>query len=454
MAQNPQNYRLNGLHPLAYMGVNPPSPADLTIRPFAPTPTDSQNFQLGSTWLVPTTTPEQYWLLVNLEQGVATWVQLYPSGGGAAATSFPTDAGIATPVAGVLNVLGGANINTSAPGPANTVQIQLNNNVDIPGTLTLSGYGQGVLQVQLGGLIFSSVGTDGQILISDTGGAPAWANITSTDLSVTITNGANTIDLSVTGDGGIITLVADDAGTATGTSVNLFGANVVQTSGNNVDTITTSLTNGTDGQLIIGGGGDPAWASVTSGDGSITITTGANTLDLTVTGGGVNPAASCTFFYYQATTASGVVGGAAPVVYDLGASVALTMSYDNSGGAFYAGDGVGAEASFTAPADGVYFLQMTASAQSNGGVSKLSHCFVSVAGTSAQNYYQLGIGNTYDAFLTTNIFASLVPMTAGDIATFSVYQDASGVAGDILGNGTPLGFPAGLLTWVSGYRIV
>lgn len=66
----------------------------------------------------------------------------------------------------------------------------------------------------------------------------------------------------------------------------LGDGNVIQTdapgSGN---TITTTLLNGGDGQVIIGGGAQPLWANVTSNAGiglSVTIVPGANTLDLSV----------------------------------------------------------------------------------------------------------------------------------------------------------------------------
>lgn len=48
------------------------------------------------------------------------------------------------------------------------------------------------------GKLGASTGTDGQVLIGDTGGSPVWANITSTDGSLTVVNGPNTIDISKT----------------------------------------------------------------------------------------------------------------------------------------------------------------------------------------------------------------------------------------------------------------
>lgn len=48
----------------------------------------------------------------------------------------------------------------------------------------------------------------------------------------------------------------------------------------------TKLTVGTDGQVLLGAtGADPAFATLTSSDGSITFTTGPNTLDLKAAGG-------------------------------------------------------------------------------------------------------------------------------------------------------------------------
>lgn len=161
-----QAKRLTGINPLAYMGVEPITPPQLQVMTTAPTSTDAQNFNLGTLWLV-TPAPYQLWLLVKLS-GVpinnATWIQLFPSASialtlqgnvgtaeptgagvinvlgaapvvttgdnlntltisvaGSVATVYDEDVGSATPVAGVLNIVGGTNINTSGAG--NTVTI-------------------------------------------------------------------------------------------------------------------------------------------------------------------------------------------------------------------------------------------------------------------------------------------------------------------------------------------
>jgi len=89
--------------------------------------------------------------------------------------------------------------------------------------------------------------------------------------------------------GGVTGLVPD-ASTPPGTSpvtpngggnIVIEGGTLINTDSTGANTLTLNLDNGTDGQLIIGStAGSPAYASVTSSDGSITVTGGSNTLDL------------------------------------------------------------------------------------------------------------------------------------------------------------------------------
>lgn len=65
-------------------------------------------------------------------------------------------------------------------------------------------------------------------------------------------------------------------------NVNLVGANVVTTVAS-ANTVTVQVTQGTNGQVILGAtGADPVWSDLASTDGSITFTPGAGTLDLQV----------------------------------------------------------------------------------------------------------------------------------------------------------------------------
>ena len=255
--------RLSGINPLAYLGVEPYVPPAMYQNGRSPTVNDSSGYNLGDFWLVVPpgySGPELLFVLISLNMGQATWVQLYPNSG--LSIEFETDAGSVNPVAGVVNVFGdgsnistsgsgntitisldgdvatqydtdlgtaqpssntlhvdgGSNINTS--GAFSTLTINLNPNVNIPGTLevqgaatfdsavTVSSFSEGVVQSDNSGILSSTKGTNGQILIGSTAGAPAWANITSTGATVTITNNANSINLETAGGGGGNTIVS------------------------------------------------------------------------------------------------------------------------------------------------------------------------------------------------------------------------------------------------------
>ena len=114
--------------------------------------------------------------------------------GGTYLTILDTDSGTAIPVSQNIDFLGGANITTSAGG--STLTINLDNDVTIPGALTINSLSTGVVQTDGGGLISSISGADGQLLIDATAGTSSFTNITSSGATVTITNGANSIDLS------------------------------------------------------------------------------------------------------------------------------------------------------------------------------------------------------------------------------------------------------------------
>ena len=429
---------LTGINPLSYMGVDPYSPVPLVIYPNAPTVNDNKNFALGTIWIVEgiSVSINEIWNLVSLEKGVATWVQLYPGGGsggtsifncdtGSAtevggvisivggtdistlgsgstvtisaninvASTYNADSGSAAPVAGVLNILGGSNINTSASG--NTVTVGTNANIDVTGNLIVNGtstfvggatfassttfngpvaissLGQGVVQSNSSGFLSSNEGTNGQMLIGSSSGAPAWGNLTSMDSSVMITNGANTINLSASG-GSVIT-------------GRYFAAYLLN--------------------------------------------------DLTLVGPGP--------YAYQLGS-SGGPGGILTVI-------------SNGGGAFTPGDGVSTPAKFTAPATGIYSFTISVGVKqgstysTSGWLYLFTNDFNYVGGGlispafPADPAIVAGIVQAYGTFA--------VPMTIGDVATFAPFYSGSCT---FLGT-TPSSlyptFPASLYTYVSGYRL-
>jgi hypothetical protein len=157
-------------------------------------------------------------------------------------TTFDTDSGDAAPIAGVLDIAGGTNMNTS--GATNVVTVHLDstltglnsittnnltvvNTINLPSTTTLaatnltvttsetfSNLGQGVVQSSSSGVISSSEGTDGQVLISSSVGAPLWANLTAGS-NISIVNTSNGIMVSEGSAGGSV-LIASGSTSYTG----------------------------------------------------------------------------------------------------------------------------------------------------------------------------------------------------------------------------------------------
>jgi hypothetical protein len=270
--------RLNGLNPLAYMGVSPVSVASLLYKTSDPTPTDAKNFAIGAVWI--NTSALTAWILMSLASGVATWVKFTGSTGtvvsltgnsggavfplvgninvigsnnitvagnpathtltisdsGAVANSFHEDSGVATPAAGILNIFGTPNeIVTSGAG--NTVTIATasavaNSFVTNSGTATPSA---GVLNV---------LGTTNQITTTGSGNTVTAAFTPSIVVANNITSTAGNLNLAATTGAtqGIITIGGQ-------TFAHAFGANadnntfVGQVAGNLTLTSGTAVNN-------------------------------------------------------------------------------------------------------------------------------------------------------------------------------------------------------------------
>lgn len=258
------------------------------------------------------------------------------------ANQFVTDSGTAVPAANIINFLGDSGQGISSAGSGNTVTYTIadatesqkgvtelatdaeaiaganTTNAIVPSSLTAKlgnqtanaiPYGQGASSA----IGWSSALTDGQLMIGATGMAPAAANLISSDASIAITNGVNSIDLTF--GGAVASSFITDSGTAvpSGGELQIVGGNAISTSGaSNIVTIDlvapvsvpnggtglTTITDGgillgsgtaaitvtaqpTDGQLLIGSSGsDPVLGSLASAGGTITITPGAGTINL------------------------------------------------------------------------------------------------------------------------------------------------------------------------------
>ncbi len=98
---------------------------------------------------------------------------------------------------------------------------------------------------------------------------------------------SGTYGIGGSGSSFVQTLTGNSGGPVgpTGGNIDILGTNVLTVIGNpGASSLSIELSNGTDGQLLIGGGAMPIWASLTSTDGSVVFTPGANSLSLEVAG--------------------------------------------------------------------------------------------------------------------------------------------------------------------------
>jgi len=177
--------------------------------------------------------------------------------GGAIGSSFVTDAGTATPALGVLNVLGGANINTTGVG--DTVTVILDDDVTLAGSLTTG------TTVTAGTGVSVTTG-DVTVVAGDV--------IVSTG-DVTLTNG------NVTASNGDVFAGNDLEAVGTVTLQSVTDGVVIADGFGELSSIT-----GTDGQVVIGStGAAPVFATLTAGTG-IAITNAAGSVTINATTGG------------------------------------------------------------------------------------------------------------------------------------------------------------------------
>jgi len=333
MAQRTRAQRLTGLNPLAYMGVEPTSPQGFYVEQRAPTINDRSNFTIGDIWLdIGTDNPPQsndIYMLTSLSGGIATWVNF---GGGILSTLTGNDSVVVSPNSqGNINVIGNTSEGITITGNSGTSTLT---------ATSVSGHG----------FVQSLTGDSGGAVYADTSFN---INLLGTASHITTAGnpGTNTVTIDIAG--AVPTLFTANTGTATPSAhnLNIFGSTPIVTAASG-DTVTVELTNGTNGQLLIGGGSAPTWANLTSSDGSVIITNGANSINLSAT----NASAASAFFVSLSTTQTNVTGDATfyTIPYDV---VFFDVNSDYSVGGKY----------FTAPYDGVYVFYHNISYVANPG---------------------------------------------------------------------------------------
>lgn len=282
---------------------------------------------------------------VSITNG-ANSITIAAGGGGSGSLTFAGDTGTATADAGSMAINGdGTTLSTVASGTGATAKLVVSLASSPTFTalttsaLTLDGFSEGVLSCDGSGLVSSSAGSDGQVLIGATGGVPEWnelyegANVyinndahgitVGTSMAIKGDTGEEDIYASlfeVLGDSGNITtavglddttpkvtITMSDSPTFTGTltagtthtgdiTVTNQGAGVAFFDENG--TLTASDPSAKGKVIISSSTGAPDWAnltaganiSITNGDGSITIAAGGGSggdLTFTADGGSV-----------------------------------------------------------------------------------------------------------------------------------------------------------------------
>ncbi len=221
------------------------------------------------------------------------------SGGGVGIDSLSPDSGtdpVVPTAAGLVNDKGSGSITTV--GSLNTITTQL---TGLTNHAVLVGAGTATI-TKLG------VGSNGQVLLGSTAADPVFATLTSSDSSISFTTGAGSLSLQVASGTGVVKTITGDTGGAlspTAGNINTLGTGSITIAGSG-STLTTQLTGLTNHALLVGAGtatitklgvgtsgqvliaataADPAFATLTSSDSSISFTTGANSLSLQVASG-------------------------------------------------------------------------------------------------------------------------------------------------------------------------
>ena len=327
---------------------------------------------------------------------------------------FTTDSGNAIPVAGVLDVNGGTNINTAGAG--NSVTVNLDDDV------TLAGFLHAGTDISAGTSLFVGTYADiGDYL--NVGGALAVTGTSVFNNNMTV-NGHITLPGLHNINGYTSSFSFSNAAVFTGDGIEIATQAKLQYAPNGVlvtnGTGVVSATNAAQGNIIMGAGAGvtPIWGTLTSTGGTVAITTPtANTINLEV--------AAATPIAFRAVLSPGVpyAGDASTPPYEFGTSRAMTTIY-NYGGGFYPGDGAAAYATFTAPVSGVYTLVMkaclgwdsAATAHSWAGIMCWLRFMNITTGTNYSEY--IDTSNSSVPRIANVQYVDNVPLAAGDIVKF------------------------------------
>lgn len=316
--------------------------------------------------------------------------------------------GPVTPSGGVLNVYGGNNITTTGAG--NTIT------VDVTGTT------DDAVQVgnASGSLTSLPLGTDGQIIIGATGATPLFADLTSTDMSVTITQGPNTLDLSVAGAGPGVTTIHTDSGDATpsGGTLNVYGdSSHIQTTGAG-NTVTAELYGFTDNAPVVGNasGSLDSLSPMTTGELMIGVTGSVPNLARLTAGSNITIDDTSVPGEITISSSGGGVGTAPSQIVGPGTTTLNTNSGINYTTLFAGTGGTAANRNYVMPVAGTFSLLYTYVGTNTDTGSNSITFQVNNVNTLLSVNYPAG---------TTGVFSDLVhsvSVNVGDVVSFELSQ--------------------------------
>lgn len=446
-------YRLGGRNSLPYLGVEAPTPANTVLNKRSPTSTDSQNFNIGTFWLKTDAhnEAEEVWILISLSGGVATWVQLYPTGAGGA-SEFIEDVGIANDLAGVINVFGGAGsggfININTKGSGNTIEIILNDFIQWPNSV--AGLTEG--SIWLGGIPFMhNLGTLSTFL-GEAAGPTANSSTGNTGIGSFALSGITTGENnSALGRSAGISLTSGNTNLLLG---DLAGSDYTTENNNiclsNLGTIADSGairigTLGTHGSAYIQGIYN---ADIGATNAPVFID---NTGKLGTMESGISLVGSSFLAYVNPSEV--LAGAGVQTTSFVGATQAMNIAYDNFG-TFNVGPVAGG-AFFTVPLDGYYSFNASigmSGLASNSGSSLVGILFKN--GTpialSSGRTYSVGAVQTIDKS-GTQLVSITILLNASDIITFGFVYSSAGGSTPTFNGITGAGIFAGAYqVWISG----
>lgn len=309
--------------------------------------------------------------------------------------------------------------------------------VHATGSVILDPLGTGVVQSNATGSLSSSNGSNGQLLIASTTG-PVWNSISSSGGTITVSNGAGTINLETSGS--TATAFTSNNGTAHPAAgvLSLVGGSNITTSTTTSSTVTVNLVNSpsVSGSLTAG-------TNITATAGNITATAGNVTA---VEYFGAAGTALAPAYSFVTTTSTGLyapansqfslaAGGVDKVRYDgntvlvssayklraynastqtIPLSGTLTLTFPTK--SFDPQNSFSSNTTFTAPVAGIYLVNIAAQIAGTVALQTLTWNLTNASGTAYTGYQMSAQPNfvALGTYFTGFAWATTIAFNAGD----------------------------------------